>query len=166
MPPLKAWLSMLVNVKLPFLLLFQPTPPTSAQETCCFLFPLLSNAWEHGGLPVYRALNGLKKTSRRRDAPSLQEAAESSTVLSTPFPPSVSSNTVVLPCLLFGAETWILNPTLLQKLESFQAELAKRILWLPTFTPNNTALMVLQWPSMRARILIIKLCFLHKVVNS
>ena len=55
---------------------------------------------------------------------------------------------------------------LLQKLESYQAELAKRILRLPTFTPNNTALMALQWPSMRARILIIKLCFLLKVVNS
>ena len=59
--------------------------------------------------------------------------------------------------------TWISN---LQKLESFQGELAKRILRLPTFPPNSTALMALQWPSMRARILIIKLCFLLKVVNS
>ena len=72
----------------------------------------------------------------------------------------------VFPCLLFGAETWILNSTLLQKLESFQAELAKCILRLPTCTSNNTALMALQWPSMRARILIIKLCFLFKVVIS
>ena len=72
----------------------------------------------------------------------------------------------VFPCLLFGAETWILNSTLLQKLESFQAELAKRILRLPTRTSNNTSLMALQWPSMRARILIMKLCFLLKVVNS
>ena len=63
-------------------------------------------------------------------------------------------------------ETWILNSTLLQKLESFQAELAKRILRLPTCTSNNNTLMALQWPSMRARILIIKLCFLFKVVNS
>ena len=72
----------------------------------------------------------------------------------------------VFPCLLFGAESWILNSTLLQKLESFQAELAKRILRLPTHTSNNNARMALQWPSMRARILIIKLCFLLKVVNS
>ena len=50
----------------------------------------------------------------------------------------------VLPCLLFGAETWILNTTLLQKLESFQAELAKRILRIPTYTSNNTACMALQ----------------------
>ena len=69
----------------------------------------------------------------------------------------------MLPCLLFGAETWVLNSTLLQKLESFQAELAKRILRL---TSNNTARMALQWPSVRARIPIIKLCFLLKVVNS
>ena len=60
----------------------------------------------------------------------------------------------------------ILNSTLLQKLESFQAELAKCILRLPICTSNNTALMALQWPSMRARILIIKLCFLFKVVIS
>ena len=56
--------------------------------------------------------------------------------------------------------------TLLQKLESFQTELAKRILRLPTCTSNNTALMALQWQSMRARILIIKLCFLFKVLIS
>ena len=72
----------------------------------------------------------------------------------------------VLPCLLFGAETWILNSTLLQKLESFQAELAKRILRLPKCTSNNTSHIALQWPSMHARILIIKLCFMLKVINS
>ena len=72
----------------------------------------------------------------------------------------------MFPCLLFGADIWILNSTLLQKLESFQAELAKRILRLLTRTSNNNALMALQWPSMIARILIIKLCFLFKVVKS
>ena len=40
----------------------------------------------------------------------------------------------VMPCLLSGAEAWILNCTLLQKLESFQAELAKHILRLPKHT--------------------------------
>ena len=54
---------------------------------------------------------------------------------------------------------------LLQKLESFQAELAKRILRLHSRTANNTALMALQWPSVRARILIIKLSFLLKVIR-
>ena len=72
----------------------------------------------------------------------------------------------VLPCLLFGAETWILNSTLLQKLESFWAKLAKRILQLPKCTSYNTARIALQWPSMRARILTIKLCFMLKLINS
>ena len=37
----------------------------------------------------------------------------------------------VFPCLLSGAEAWILNDTMIRQLESFQAELAKRILrWL------------------------------------
>ena len=71
----------------------------------------------------------------------------------------------VLPCLLYGAESWILNNSLLAKLESFQAELAKRNLRLPKNTANNIARMALQCPSMRARILIIKLNFLLKVIT-
>ena len=41
-----------------------------------------------------------------------------------------------------------------------KAELAKRTLRLHSRTANNTALMALQWPSVRARILVIKLSFL------
>ena len=67
----------------------------------------------------------------------------------------------ILPCLLYGAESWILDNGLLAKLESFQA---KRILCLHKYTANNIARMALQWPSMRARILIIKLKFLHKII--
>ena len=69
----------------------------------------------------------------------------------------------VFPCLLSGAEAWILNDTLIRQLESFQAELTKRILRLPRRTSNNVTRMALQWPSMRARILIIKLSFLLRV---
>ena len=71
----------------------------------------------------------------------------------------------VLPCLLYGAESWILDNSLLAKLESFQAELAKRILRLPKNTANNIARMALQCLSMRAHILIIKLNFLLKVIT-
>ena len=71
----------------------------------------------------------------------------------------------VLPCLLYGAESWILNNSLLAKLKSFQAELVKQILRLPKKTANNIAHMALQCPSMRARILIIKLNFLLKVIT-
>ena len=72
-----------------------------------------------------------------------------------------------MPTLLYGAESWILNTSLLQKLESFQAEIAKRILHLPKHTSNNVAHMpALQWPSIRACVLIIKLCFLLKVIKN
>ena len=70
----------------------------------------------------------------------------------------------VLPCLLYGAMSWILDNGLLAKLESSQTELAKRILCLHKNTANNIARMALQWPSMRARIFIIKLKFLHKII--
>ena len=44
----------------------------------------------------------------------------------------------VLPTLLYVAESWILNTTLLMKLKSFQGEIGKRILRLPKFAANNT----------------------------
>ena len=34
----------------------------------------------------------------------------------------------IIPVLMYGSESWVLNSTLLSKLESFQAELGKRIL--------------------------------------
>ena len=77
---------------------------------------------------------------------------------------SMESSTLSPPSCLYGAESWILYNGLLAKLESFQAELAKRILCLHKNTANNIACMALQWPSVRARILIIKLKFLHKIV--
>ena len=72
----------------------------------------------------------------------------------------------VMPVLLYGAESWILNNSLLQMLESFQAELAKRILKLPKFASNNVSRMALQWPSIRARVLCSKLHFLTKVMRN
>ena len=71
----------------------------------------------------------------------------------------------VFPCLLYGAESWILNNNLLAKLESFQAELAKRILRLHRSTANNIVRLALKWPSRRACILIIKLTFLLKTIT-
>ena len=68
----------------------------------------------------------------------------------------------VVPYLLSGAEAWILNCTLLQKLQSFQAELAKHILRLP----KRTQQCCFNWPSIRARVLIIKLCFLQKIAKN
>ena len=59
----------------------------------------------------------------------------------------------ILPVLLYGSETWVLNSSLLNLLESFQAELGRRILKLPKFASNTVPLLVLNWPSMCARLL-------------
>ena len=71
----------------------------------------------------------------------------------------------VFPVLLYGAESWMLNKTLLKKLESFQCEIGKRILRLPKSSANNIVRMALLWPSIRARVLCIKLSFLLKVMR-
>ena len=59
----------------------------------------------------------------------------------------------------------VLNKTLLKKLESFQCEIGKRILRLPKSSANNIVRMALLWPSIRARVLCIKLSFLLKVMR-
>ena len=69
----------------------------------------------------------------------------------------------VFPVLMYGSESWVLNTAFMRTLESFQAELGKHILKLPKFTSNNIPLLVLNWPSMCARILCNKLSFLHRV---
>ena len=64
----------------------------------------------------------------------------------------------VIPVLMYGTESWYLNETLLSKLESFQAQLGKRVLKITKF--NN---MALHWPSMRCRCLCAKLSFLYRI---
>ena len=71
----------------------------------------------------------------------------------------------ILPVLLYGSEHWVLNFSLLEALESFQAELGRRILKLPKFSSKTVPLLVLNWPSICARILCNKLSFLFRVCN-
>ena len=71
----------------------------------------------------------------------------------------------VMPVLIYGSEFWHLNTTLLSRLESFQAELGKRILRLPRTTANSIPLITLDWPSMRCRCLCAKLCFLFRACS-
>ena len=42
-------------------------------------------------------------------------------------------DTCIMPIFLYGCEVWVLTKDLLQQLESFQAELGKRILCLPPY---------------------------------
>ena len=71
----------------------------------------------------------------------------------------------IIPVLMYGSESWVLNSTLLSKLESFQAELGKRILKLPKHTSNTIPLLAVNWPSMCSRILCSKLAFLQSVLT-
>ena len=66
----------------------------------------------------------------------------------------------VMPVLLFGAESWYLTDTVLDDLECFQCTLGRRILKLSRFHSNTSVLIGLDWPSVRARVLIRKLNYL------
>ena len=70
-----------------------------------------------------------------------------------------------MPILMYGSESWILNSTLLNKLESFQAELGKRILRLHSSSSNRGCRIALHWPSMHAHVLCSKVSFLLKVTQ-
>ena len=72
----------------------------------------------------------------------------------------------ILPILLYGCETWLLDTTSLKALEDFQCEIGKRILCLPKFHSKNVVRIALHWPSMATRILIRKLTFLAKLLSN
>ena len=59
----------------------------------------------------------------------------------------------------------MLNYSLLEALESFQAELGRRVLKLPKFTSNTIPLLVLNWPTVCTRVFCNKLSFLSRVCN-
>ena len=71
----------------------------------------------------------------------------------------------ILPVLLYGFENWVLNRSLIEALESFQAELGRRVLKLPKFSSNTVPLLVLNWPTMCATVLCNKLSFLLRMCN-
>ena len=73
--------------------------------------------------------------------------------------------TCVMPVLLYGCENWILTDGLMEKLEKFQAELAKRILQWPKHFSNTAAVTALELPTMRCRVLERKLGFLQRLID-
>ena len=70
--------------------------------------------------------------------------------------------TCVVPVLLFGSENWYLTEFLLEKLESFQAEIGRRILKLPRHHSGRATRLALEWPSMTACVLQRKLLFIQR----
>ena len=71
----------------------------------------------------------------------------------------------VMPVLLYDSEKWIMTDVLMERLEAFQAELVKRALKWPKHHSNTAAIVVLDIPTMKCRILVKKLGFLRRVME-
>ena len=56
----------------------------------------------------------------------------------------------IIPILLHGCETWLLDSSTLNLLERFQGEIGRRILRLPKFYSGRAVRIGLHWPSMSA----------------
>ena len=69
-----------------------------------------------------------------------------------------------MPVLLYGCENWILNTESKKMLESFQGELAKRILKWPKHFSNTAAMIAIGLQSVESRILERKLSYLQHVL--
>ena len=74
--------------------------------------------------------------------------------------------TCIVPILLYGCETWLLDSSCLQTLEKFQCEIGRRILKLSNFHANDAIRIGLHWPTMATRILSRKLTFLSKLLTN
>ena len=76
--------------------------------------------------------------------------------ISAPSPHNQCLECCVIPVLLYGCKNWILTEPLCQKLESLQSELVKRML---KHLSNTAALTTLEVPTVRSRVLQVKLSF-------
>ena len=72
----------------------------------------------------------------------------------------------VMPVLLYGSENWILTEALMERLDAFQGELAKRVLKWPKHHSNTAAFATLDVPTMKCSVLVRKLGFLQRVMGS
>ena len=124
---------------------------------------MLGNVLAFGGREIYLLLNVLMKTSGRPEKHFLGMAAlvlfREVLVLS---PQYRLLRPAILPALLYGAENWILTPVLVDRLESFQGELAKRILCWPKHHSNTAATLAVGLHSVKSKVLEAKLSFCRK----
>ena len=72
----------------------------------------------------------------------------------------------VIPILLYGCDTWLLNSTTLLLLDQFQNEIGCRILKLQKNASGKVTRLCLNFKSMACRILLRKLSFLGKLLES
>ena len=73
--------------------------------------------------------------------------------------------TCITPILLYSSETWLLDSTSLDALESFQHDIGCCILRVPKFYSKLAVRIALHWPKAATRILIRKLGFLSKLLS-
>ena len=69
----------------------------------------------------------------------------------------------VLPVLLYGCETWMLDATCIQALDRFQCEIGRRI---SKHHPSDAVRIALNWPTISTRILLRKLTFLSRLLTN
>ena len=74
--------------------------------------------------------------------------------------------TCIIPILLYGSETWLLDSSCIRALEKFQCEIGRRILKLSKFHANDVIRIALHWPSVATRVLLRKLSFLSKLLTN
>ena len=70
----------------------------------------------------------------------------------------------VLPILLYGCETWLLDSSTIQLLERFQLEIGRRILKLPKWFSGTVIRICLSLPSIVYRIFLRKIKYLSKLL--
>ena len=75
------------------------------------------------------------------------------------------SSRSILDALLYGCENWLMTHALMEKVESFQAELAKRVLKWPKHHSNTAAMVVVGIQTVRSTFLERKLGFLQRVAT-
>ena len=75
-------------------------------------------------------------------------------------------NTCVLPILLYGSDTWLLDSTTLLQLEQFQYEIGRRILKLSKLYSGTVVHICLGLPSIASIVLLRKLRLLAKLIMS
>ena len=82
-----------------------------------------------------------------------------------PLSSSSIFETCIIPVLLYGSETWLLDSTSLNTLESFQHKIRCRILRVPKFYSKSAVHIGLHWPTVATHVLIRKLNFLSKLLS-
>ena len=123
---------------------------------------MLRNVLAFGGREIYLLQNVLTKTSGRPEKYFLGMAA---LVL---FREVLVKYQLLRPVYFlpyYEAENWILTPVLVDRLESFQGELAKRILCWPKHHSNTAATLAVGLHSVKSKVLEAKLSFLQKILD-